>query len=572
MQITIENENGEIQMAPAIPYTTISSPCSLASDHDDILGEHSTSIASFHKEVRNNQNNNNNNHMLATYNNNEQSVQQWNKSPVDLRRMFIDSLCIPSHNTALQGGLKVKTRSVASVRTPSNRQLSLQSNTDRKLTTFDGGGDNEHEDEDNEIVEEEVVLCSDVIQNILMFLDLPSVLDFRLVNHQSYHLATHNVPYWQMVAQSKFQQVVSLDTTTAFQQLVHMFQEHRRNVKRCRINLQVVEQIGVVQQLFRMVYGMLCPILLSFGLTMVSLLWPLIMDQTIKYSQSIMRMLFIPVVLLVLVPYFLILSLYFIDAFVLTRIKKNCIEHGLPPNVKRSYFMVENSAMKDKRARHLLWTSIFAFCGVPLQITAFFIYYMAPFSYLSPFCIPQYVATLAFLLGDVMSYWRIYRFVRVQPQPVQKRRIYGLVLLVQTLGIIFNVMFCVQIGLVAAKIDGLISYKMGTGKWLVLFVPSWIFCTCLFVGTIIFSILLWRKGKRSVTSIVVFFGIIVLNFIFAFTSLGLVLLGLRLDGELASPYFVITIPIFFGVMITVPVTLFLSIALCLFMYGKRLNF
>jgi len=469
--------------------------------------------------------------------------------PNDYRNMFIHTLTTSNCNRVNSGitGLRIKTKSVSSVRTPMS-SVSFQ--------------------QEEEIIEEEVVLCDDVIRNILLFLDLPSVLSFRLVNSESCFLSTYNHQYWQTVSSQRFDKMIA-PSASAFQELIYLFQMHRRNVERCNQNLKRLSIVEPFQKLNRVTYGVLCPSLFAMGLTFVSVVWPLLMDGTIQSTQHMIRMLFIPVALLVLLPYMIMVICLTVDAFVFHPLKSSLIESGLPKGVKKDSLFLEKNNVRDVRARHVITMGVWALCGIPIQITAFFIRYMANFSSTSAFCIPQYLITLMFIALPMMNHVSVYLQASRNKERTEKRKIYGLMIFVHLLGVIFNLCFALQIGLLCAQIDGLMPPNTA---WLALFAPSWAFCTALFFSTIGYSIILWGRGKRSLTSISIFLALIVMAFMFVFVSLGTILLGLRLDGILASAYFITSIPIFFGVMISVPVALMFSITCCMFSFNQKFYF
>lgn len=397
----------------------------------------------------------------------------------------------------------------------------------------------------------EVVLCDDVICQITSFLDLNSALNFRVVNTQSCSILTNNSPYWQSMSSKKFDK--ELNPKGAFREFLFLSKMLVDTNARYIRNARKLDLMEPWQKILRVVYGAICPALLAIGLVLVAVVWPLLKDNTFPATPSNLQLFFIPVVLLVLLPYLVMVSGISIDALWINTWKARIIASGLPDGVTKETSFIEKNHVRDMRASHIGLLFVWSLFGVPIQITAFYVHYMVGLNTrTSYFCIPQYLFTLLFITIPIFNYLALHREMNRDLEFKEQHRIFGLLGFVHFLGIAFNLIMSVQIGLICAKIDGMIS----GGKWLPLFAPVWTFTAILLLSLIVYSIAIWgiHNPKRSISSVGVFLMLLLMLSVLLFITSGTCLVGLRLDEVVTTAYFITSIPIFFAFMIFLPVT------------------
>jgi len=397
----------------------------------------------------------------------------------------------------------------------------------------------------------EVVLCDDVICHISSYLDLNSALNFRSVNTQSCAILTNNSTYWQSLSSKKFDK--ELNPKGAFREFLLLSKMLLDTNARYMRNARRLNIIEPWQKIIRVIYGAICPALFAIGLVLIAVVWPLIKDKTFPATASNLQLFFIPVVLLILLPYLVMIAGISLDTLCINTWKSRIIASGLPEGVTKETSFIEKNHVRDMRASHIGLLFVWSLFGVPMQITAFYIHYMVGLNTrTSIFCIPQYLFTLLFIFVPIFNYMALHREMNRDLEFREQHRIFGLLGFVHFLGIVFNLIMSVQIGLICAKIDGM----MTSSSWLPLFAPVWSLTAILLFSVITYSVVIWstRNPKRSISSIGVFLVILLLLSALLFITSGTCLVGLRLDEVVSTAYFITAIPIFFAFMIFLPVT------------------
>jgi hypothetical protein len=412
-------------------------------------------------------------------------------------------------------------------------------------------------------VSEGTVLCDDTICHILSFLPYDSVLKFRSVNSTGCHIASTFDYYWN----TESKRIMDLEeiprSANNFLEFVQICKTSKHKRYWDMLAIKKVRRLDPLYKAMRILYGGISPFLFSIGFVLVSVLIPLFLDGLITSSLGI-AMSFIPVVLLTVLPYLVMTAGLTLFSCVYQPWRQSVYD-GLSPKRKhklQTYFF-DRDHIEDLTARHASVICIWQFLGLPLNVVLVFLKYLTGSEKLIPFCTPQFIFTLFYITLPVLCYISAKKSM-VYDGKQATRKVLSTIACVHLHGILFNIMLSVQIGFIAAKLDNLIVWP-----WYPVFVPFWIYCLVEFTSVIVYSILLFTKKEMRTsvhTLLLLAFGL--LSLVVVAVGIALIIVALRLHGVLQLAYFIASIPLLFGSMILIPISLLTGLVCCYFSLHK----
>jgi MFS family permease len=414
---------------------------------------------------------------------------------------------------------------------------------------------------------EPIVLCEDVIERMTLFMQPKQVLSFRRLNSTCDKIVKDHSDYWKFHGKLRFDSSV-----TTMQQFLEQSQIHYKKRVKLTRNLTAVRTIHPAQKMMRLLYGAVCPFLFSLGLVLMAVLWPLLQDETIPSDTATLGYTLLAVGSLTVIPYLVMAIGITLDAFVIYPVKITAINRGLPSGKQPTDRFLENHELRDYRSRHSLVIFIWGLMGVPIVIVSYYLrYIVGQKTYHTFYCIPQYVFTAVYIIVPLLNH--LVLLLKVKDHPLANgnnmmKKILGLPLFVHANAIFFNFMLCCQVAIISARLDGAFG-----GSWLYMFLPTWTYFIVFSIVTCCFSIILWtRRGETpSITSFITFICMIVWLFVMLFISTGAVVIALKLDQIFLIYYFIVSIPVFFGLMLLLPISCVSSVVCCYYTCSRKLD-
>jgi hypothetical protein len=402
--------------------------------------------------------------------------------------------------------------------------------------------------------EDVVMLCDDSLRIIVSFLNLNSVLALRSVNAHTNSIITRHKDLWKEMSLKNFNTEVKEED--AFNEFFIKCKQAKITEKKKIRNLEKFKKVYFFQKLLRYLYGVICPPLFTVGVFIQVTFLPAILGGNINIKASYFPFLFLLTTFLVILPYVIIVCTCSIDALLVNPFKGKIVKSGLPNNMKPKILFIENRKMEDTIARYALVIFIWALFSIPLQITIFNLYFMIGMGRTSFFCIPQYIYTILFASLPVAFFVRLYKKARIDVEFNRSYVNYAVLAYVYFLGVLFNVLLSIQIGLICARVDEIIMTN-----WIIIFVPTWVFSGILSLHALGYNFYIsafWRYLQPTITSAIIFLYQLTFLFVSVFIVLGTILVGLKLDNTIEGTFYIVFIPIIFGVASPMSISLLCS--------------
>lgn len=425
-----------------------------------------------------------------------------------------------------------------------------------------------------------------LLNYIMSFMMLDEIARFGATSRAIYEASKNDVLWTNELLRNGFFKLVynspteqsDMTVRERFQRYIYDNEVAEANRRR---TMSYFKQIHTIQLFIQWLYGFFSPVLVTIGLGLLVILLTIYLEGILSSTRVNILLISAPFIILTCPGLCCLLLGSLVDTLVLNKYKQQyfiqALENGYSNYEKSAhkfdYIQFSEDRILKPMIHILLWSvsilPITTFFALVKQIIFPSLGYYSIMIPIVPYCV-----SLAITLGPITF------LVPLSSQPMTdtirgiredlKSSLTAALIFVYLTCCLFNMLFCVQIGLVCAKLD---QFGLQSTKWLVIFLPSYMLMVLSCVASslsVVFSLRIAKDHRKSCTnnSLLVSSVIVPAMILPALTTV--VFLGLKLDGLWKTrSYFLIFLPVILSSLVLVVAGSFGISGCCFFYKYKR---
>ncbi len=425
-----------------------------------------------------------------------------------------------------------------------------------------------------------------LLNYIMSFMMLDELARFGATNRAIYEASKNDVLWANELLRNGFFKLVynspmehsDMTVRERFQRYIYDNELAEANRRR---TMSSFKQIHTIQLFIQWLYGFFSPVLVTIGLGLFVILLTIYLEGILSSTRVNILLISAPFIILTCPGLCCLLLGSLVDTLVLNRYKQQyfiqALEHGYSNYEKSAHKFDYIQFSEDRILKPMIHILLWSVSIVP--ITAFFALVkqvifpsLGYYSIMIP--IVPYCVTLVIALGPItllVPHWSqsMTETIRGIREDLKSSLTYALIFVYLTC-CVFNMLFCVQIGLVCAKLD---QFGMQNIKWRVTFLPSYLLMVLSCVASslsVLFSLRIARDHRKSCTNISLLVSSVIVPSLVLPALTTVIFLGLKLDGLWKTrSYFLIFLPVILSSLVLVVAGSFGISGCCFFYKYKR---